>query len=98
MKTVTLRKSLTESRLTYTIRHFINKNKIKNELFIEKIVLILSDNQEFKLLENITLKTNHLPQINTVLKLVVKNFKNVKLKNPDIDISKESEYIMFFYD
>ena len=97
MKTVTLRKSLTEPRLTSTLRQFINKNKNKNFILIDKIVLILRNNQEFKLLENIILDTNNQPQINTVLKLTVKNFIDVKLQNPDIDISKESNYIMFFY-
>ena len=97
MKTVTLRKSLSEARLTSTLRQFINKNKNKNFILIDKIVLILRNNQEFKLLDNIILDTNNQPQINTVLKLTVKNFKDVKLQNPDIDISKESEYIMFFY-
>ena len=57
MKTVTLRKSLNNTRLTNIIRSFaktINNKYDKDSIFIDRIVLILNNSQEFKLIENIS--------------------------------------------
>ena len=60
MKTVTLRKSLNNTRLTNIIRSFaktINNKYDKDSIFIDRIVLILNNSQEFKLIENISINT-----------------------------------------
>ena len=57
MKTVTLRKSLNNTRLKNIIRSFaktINNKYDKDSIFIDRIVLILNNSQEFKLIENIS--------------------------------------------
>ena len=62
MKTVTLRKSLNNTRLTNIIRSFaktINNKYDKDSIFIDRIVLILNNSQEFKLIENISINTKN---------------------------------------
>ena len=98
MKTVTLRKSLNNTRLTNIIRSFaktINNKYDKDSIFIDRIVLILNNSQEFKLIENISINTKNNDEINTLRKLVESKFNLIKEQNPNI--GKESAYIMFFY-
>ena len=98
MKTVTLRKSLNNTRLTNIIRSFaktINNKYDKDSIFIDRIVLILNNSQEFKLIENISINTKNNDEINTLRKLVESKFNLIISQNPNI--GKESAYIMFLY-
>ena len=87
MKTVTLRKSLNNTRLTNIIRSFaktINNKYDKDSIFIDRIVLILNNSQEFKLIENISINTKNNDEINTLRKLVESKFNLIKEQNSNI--------------
>nr|YP_011014455.1 hypothetical protein V2724_mgp24 [Pallidohirschioporus biformis]WQA11108.1 hypothetical protein [Pallidohirschioporus biformis] len=100
MKTVTFKTNLTNKRLIYTLRTFVNnfnKKYNKESITISKIDLILHNNQEFKLLENFTFETIDQYQIITFQKLVLKEYNKIKLENPEINFPEQSAYIMFFF-
>ena len=96
MKTLILRKDLTAKRLSYQLWLFFSKLKI-NSIYIDRISLTLNNNQEFILIEDINVDKTNTQELQTIKKLIVKNYLNICKNNTDINIGKESDYIMFFY-
>ena len=96
MKTLILRKDLTAKRLSYQMWLFFSKLKI-NSIYIDRISLTLKNNQEFILIEDINVDKTNTQELQTIKKLIVKNYLNICKNNTDINIGKESDYIMFFY-
>ena len=96
MKTLILRKELTAKRLSYQLWLFFSKLKI-NSIYIDRISLTLNNNQEFILIEDINVDKSNTQELQTIKKLIVKNYLNICKNNTDINIGKESDYIMFFY-
>ena len=96
MKTLILRKDLTAKRLSYQMWLFFSKLKI-NSIYIDRISLTLNNNQEFILIEDINVDKTNTQELQTIKKLIVKNYLNICKNNNDINIGKESDYIMFFY-
>ena len=96
MKTLILRKDLTAKRLSYQMWLFFSKWKI-NSIYIDRISLTLNNNQEFILIEDINVDKTNTQELQTIKKLIVKNYLNICKNNTDINIGKESDYIMFFY-
>ena len=95
MKTLILRKELTAKRLSYQMWLFFSKLKI-NSIYIDRISLTLNNNQEFILIEDINVDKTNTQELQTIKKLIVKNYLNICKNNTDINIGKESDYIMFF--
>ena len=96
MKTLILRKDLTAKRLSYQMLLYLSK-LIINSIYIDRISLTLNNNQEFILIEDINVDKTNSQELQTIKKLIVKNYLNICKNNTDINIGKESDYIMFFY-
>lgn len=95
MKTIILRKELNATRLSCQLSNFF-KNLNINNIYIEKIVLTLHNNKDFILAENISVDKTNINQIKTVKKLIIKKFLNI-INQVDINIPKESNYVMYLY-
>ena len=80
MKTLILRKDLTAKRLSSQLWLFFSKLKINN-IYIEIISLTLNNNQEFILIVDINVDKSNIHKLQTIKKLIVKNYLNKNFIN-----------------